>query len=81
MPRKKKPEPTETFHRVGDFLQFILENNKRYSSDTLYGGNLNGRIDFSDGSYAICEYSEGSVSDSGTWWSETLDIKYYEAKS
>lgn len=76
MPKKKKP--TKTFNKIGDFLEFALESNKRYASDTLYNDTMDGTLRFTDGSYAECEYEAGSSSASGTWWPGSLDIKYYE---
>jgi len=71
-------KPDKTFHEIGEFLKFVLESNKRYESDSLDSGRLDGKIKFTDGSYAECEYDPGSVSESGTWWPDSLDIKYYE---
>lgn len=79
MGRAKEPKPDKVFSRIGEFLQFVMESELHYASDD--GSTLEATIKFTNGSYAEFNYEESWVTESGTGWSEELEIKYYAANS
>lgn len=76
MPRPKKRQPSREFNAYPEFIRFILDANKKMDRDE--GGAVESKIFFTDGSWAVIDHTESSVSDNGTGWPEILTIRYFE---